>query len=175
MAGMLKEVAPGVTRVAAINNPDNVSSPGYLRVMETVAQSMGVQLMDVPIRSIERALDGFAQQRNAGIIVLPDFVLTGPAGAAIILATAARQKLPAVYPFPFFVSRGGLMSYAAELADLYRRAAVYVDYILRGTRPGDLPVQAPTKYELVINLRTAKALGLEIPPILLARADEVIE
>ena len=175
---MLKEVAPGVTRVAVINNPDNVSSAGYLRVMETVAQSVGVQLTDARVRNsseIERTIDGFARETNGGIVVLPDFVLTGHRGASIILATATRDNIPAVYPFPFFVSRGGLISYAAELTDLYRRAGVYVDRILRGTKPGDLPVQAPERYELVINVKTAKALGLEVSPMLLARADEVIE
>ena len=175
---MLKEVAPGVTRVAVINNPDNVSSPGYLRVMETVAQSVGVELTDARVRDsseIERTIDGFARETNGGIIVLPDFLLTGHRGSTIILDATARNNLPAVYPFPFFVSRGGLMSYAAQLTDLYRRAAVYVDRILRGTKPGDLPVQAPERYELVINVRTAKALGLDLPPTLLARADEVIE
>jgi putative tryptophan/tyrosine transport system substrate-binding protein len=108
---MLKEVAPGATRVAVINNPDNVSSLGYLRVMETVAQSIGIELTDARVRDsseIERTIDAFARERNGGLIVLPDFVLTGPRGAAIILATTARNKLPAVYPFPFFVSRGGL-------------------------------------------------------------------
>jgi putative tryptophan/tyrosine transport system substrate-binding protein len=175
---MLKEIAPGVMRVAVINNPDNVSSPGYLRVMETVAQSLGVQLTDARVRDsseIERTIDGFAREPNGGMIVLPDFVFVGHRGATVTLATAARNKLPAVYPFPLFVAGGGLMSYAAELTDLYRRAGAYVDRILRGTKPGDLPVQVPERYELVINLKTAKALALTVPPTLLARADEGIE
>ena len=175
---MLKEVAPRVMRVAVINNPDNVSSPGYLRVIETVAQSLGVQLTNAPVRhfsEIERIIDDFAREPNGGMIVLPDFLLTGHRGATVILASAARNKLPAVYPFPVFVARGGLMSYAAELTDLYRRAGAYVDRILRGTKPGDLPVQVPERYELILNLKTAKALGLEVPATLLARADEVIE
>ena len=175
---MLREVAPGTRRVSVVHNPDNVSSPGYLRVMDGVAQTLGLQLTLAAVHNaadIERAIDAFAREPNGAMVVLPDFVTTGNREAIVTLAAANRHRLPTVYPFNYFVRRGGLMSYAAELLDLYRRSASYVDRILRGERVGDLPVQAPTKYELVINLKTAKALGLTVPPLLLTRADEVIE
>ena len=175
---MLREVAPGTRRVSVVHNPDNVSSPGYLRVMDGVAQTLGLQLMPAAVHNaadIERAIDAFAREPKGAMVVLPDFVTTGNREAIVTLAAADRHRLPTVYPFSYFVRRGGLMSYAAELLDLYRRSASYVDRILRGERVGDLPVQAPTKYELVINLKTAKSLGLDLPPSVLARADEVIE
>ena len=175
---MLKEVAPRVMRVAVINNPDNVSSPGYLRVIETVAQSLGVQLTNAPVRhfsEIEQIIDDFAREPNGGMIVLPDFLLTGHRGATVILASAARNKLPAVYPFPVFVARGGLMSYAAELTDLYRRAGAYVDRILRGTKPGDLPVQSPDQLRTRHQPQNRQGARPRCATTLLARADEVIE
>jgi putative ABC transport system substrate-binding protein len=122
---------------------------------------------------LERAVDAFARMPTGGLLVLPD--VTNLIHRDQIIALAARHRLPAVYPYRYYAASGGLLSYGSEQADLFRRAASYVDRILKGTSPGDLPVQAPTKYELVINLRTAKALGLEIPATLLARADEVIE
>ena len=141
-----------------------------------MAPSFGVELSPIDVRDageIERAIAAFARAPNGGLIVT-----ASPAAIAhreLIIALAARHRLPAVYPYRFFVTGGGLISYGPDQVDQYRRAAGYVDRILKGEKPADLPVQAPTKYELVINLKTAKALGLEVPPTLLARADEVIE
>ena len=173
---MLKEVAPQITRVAVLFNPEQIPQAGMLRAVEAVAPSVGVQLTAAAVRDaaeIERAIDQFAREPNGGLIVLP----SGPTivHRDLILALAARYRLPAAYQYRQFVTAGGLMSYGNDLADQYRQAASYVDRILRGEKAGDLPVQAPTKFELVINLKTAKALGLEMPPTLLARADEVIE
>ena len=173
---MLKEVAPHITRVAVLFNPEQIPQAGMLRAVEAVAPSVGVQLMAAAVRDaaeIERAIDQFALEPSGGLIVLPS-------GATIvhrdlIIALAARYRLPAAYQYRQFVTGGGLMSYGNDLADQYRQAASYVDRILRGEKPGDLPVQQPTKFELIINLKTAKALGLTIPPSLLALADEVIE
>ena len=173
---MLKEVAPHITRVAVLFNPEQIPQAGMLRAVEAVAPSVGVQLMAAAVRDaaeIERAIDQFAREPSGGLIVLPS-------GATIvhrdlIIALAARYRLPAAYQYRQFVTGGGLMSYGNDLADQYRQAASYVDRILRGEKPGDLPVQQPTKFELIINLKTAKALGLTIPPSLLALADEVIE
>ena len=122
---------------------------------------------------IERVIDTLAREPNGGLVVLPDVFTT--VHRDLIIALVARDRLPAIYPFRYFATRGGLMSYGFDTVDVYRQAASYVDRILKGEKPADLPVQAPTKYELVINLKTAKALGLEVPPTLLARADEVIE
>ena len=173
---MLKEVAPQITRVAVLFNPEQIPQAGMLRAVEAVAPSVGVQLTAAAVRDaaeIERAIDQFAREPNGGLIVLP----SGPTivHRDLILALAARYRLPAAYQYRQFVTAGGLMSYGNDLADQYRQAASYVDRILRGEKAGDLPVQAPTKFELVVNLKTAKALGLDVPPTLLARADEVIE
>ncbi len=173
---MLKEVAPRITRVAVLFNPEQIPQAGMLRAVEAVAPSVGVQLTATAVRDaaeIERAIDRFAREPSGGLVVLPS-------GATIvhrdlIIALAARYRLPAVYQYRLFVTEGGLMSYGNDLADQYRQAASYVDRILRGEKAGDLPVQAPTKFELVINLKTAKALGLTVPPGVLAMADEVIE
>ena len=173
---LLKEIAPRVTRVAVIRDPANPAGIGQFAVIQSVAPSFGVELSPVDVRDvgeIERAVTAFARSPNDGLIV------TGSALAAVhrnlIVTLAARHRLPAVYPFRFFVTGGGLISYGPDTIDQYRHAAGYVDRILKGEKPADLPVQAPTKYELVINLKTAKALGLDVPPMLLARADEVIE
>jgi len=149
---------------------------GYLAAIHALAPSIGVQVTPVDVRQtsdIERAVAAFARTPNSGLIVTAD-----PAAIVhreAIIALAARHRLPAVYPYRFFVISGGLISYGLDNIEQYRLAAGYVDRILKGEKPGDLPVQAPTKYELAINLKTAKALGLEVPPTLLARADEVIE
>jgi len=173
---LLKQIAPKVTRVAVVRDPTQVSGTGQLAAIQAVAPSFGVELRPVDVRDageIEIALTAFARSANGGLIV------TGSPGALthrkLIIAQAAAHQLPAVYPFRYHVTDGGLISYGPESIDPYRRAATYVDRILKGEKPADLPVQAPTKYELVINLRTAKALGLDVPPTLLARADEVIE
>jgi putative ABC transport system substrate-binding protein len=178
---VLKEVVPGVTRVAVIINPDNPGQGGYLGVIEAAASSLGVQVTPIAFRdgsdqeraALESALTMFARQPNGGMVVLPDFATISLRQS--IIALAARLRLPAVYPFKYFATTGGLVSYGVDQVEQSRLAASYVNRILKGEKPGDLPVQAPTKYELVINLKTAKALGLEIPPTLLARADEVIE
>jgi putative ABC transport system substrate-binding protein len=173
---LLKEIAPGVTRAAVLRDPAITAGIGQFGAIQSVAPSLGVEVSPVNVRDapeIERAVAAFARSSNGGLIV------TGSALANIhrdvIITLAARHKLPAVYFERFFVAGGGLISYGTEMLDQHRRAAGYVDRILKGEKPADLPVQAPTKYELAINLKTAKALGLELPPIVLARADEVIE
>jgi putative tryptophan/tyrosine transport system substrate-binding protein len=173
---LLKQIAPGVTRAVVLRDPTIGSGIGQFAVIQSVAPSVGVEVSPVNVRDapeMERAVAAFAGSSNGGLIV------TGGALAEVhrklITTLAARHRLPAVYPFRYFVSSGGLISYGPNQDDEYRRAVGYVDRILKGEKPADLPVQAPTKYELVINLKTAKALGLEVPPTLLARADEVIE
>jgi ABC-type uncharacterized transport system substrate-binding protein len=172
----LKDIAPAVSRVALVHNPQDTNWPGFLRAIERVAPSFGVQLATVGMRDagdIESPIDAFAQATNGGLIVLPTPITN--LHRKLIIALAARRKLPAVYPFRFFVADGGLLSYGFDSIDPFRRAAGYVDRILKGEKPADLPVQAPVKYELALNLKTARALGLEVPATLLARADEVIE
>ena len=173
---VLKEIAPQVTRVAAVLNPDQTPQEGMWRAIEAAAPSFKTQLTAAGVRNateIERAINAFALETNGGLIVLPNPVNSG--NRKLIITMAAQHRLPAIYTFPFFVKDGGLISYGVDLGDQYQQAASYVDRILRGEKPADLPVQAPTKYQLVINLKTAKALNLEVPPTLLARADEVIE
>jgi putative ABC transport system substrate-binding protein len=173
---LLKEVAPDVTRVAVIRDSAITGGIGQWASIQSMAPSVRVEVIPVNMHGaaeIERSVTAFASGANGGLI------LTASGSAFVhhdlIIALAARHKLPAVYFERFFVAKGGLISYGSELRDQYRRAAAYVDRILKGEKPADLPVQAPTKFELAINLKTAKALGLEIPPTLLARADEVIE
>jgi putative ABC transport system substrate-binding protein len=173
---VLKQIAPGVTRAAVIRDPAISAGPGQFGVIQSVAPSFGVEVSPINVRDageIERAITAFARSPNGSLIV------TGSALSFVhrdlIIALAARHKLPTVYYRRHFVTSGGLISYGPNLVDEPRYAARYVDRILRGEKPADLPVQAPTKYELVINLKTAKALGIEVPPMLLARADEVIE
>jgi putative tryptophan/tyrosine transport system substrate-binding protein len=173
---LLKEIAPHMTRAAVIRDPALTAGGGQLGVIQAVAPSVGVEVTPVNVRDageIERAITAFARSPNGGLVV------TGSTLAGVhrdlIITLAARHKLPAVHPVPYFARSGGLMGYGPDSVDQYRRAASYVDRILNGEKPADLPVQAPTKYELVINLKTAQALGLEVPPTLLARADEVIE
>jgi putative tryptophan/tyrosine transport system substrate-binding protein len=173
---LIKEIAPRVTRLAVLRDSAIAAGPGQFGVLQAFAPSLGLELRPVDLREareIERSISIFAQGSNGGLIV------TGsPAATAhrnLIVALAARNRLPAVYYLPVFCAAGGLICYGVDFLDQFRRAAGYVDRILKGEKPSDLPVQAPTKYELVINLKTAKALGLDIPPTLLARADEVIE
>jgi putative ABC transport system substrate-binding protein len=172
---LLKEIAPRVTRAAVVRERA-IAGTGQLGAIQSVAPSFGVELFPIGVRDapeIERAVTAFSRGSNGGLIVTG-----GPSTQVhrhLIITLAARHLLPAVYPYRYFVASGGLISYGPNLIDQYRRAAGYVDRILKGEKPADLPVQAPTKYELVINLKTAKALGLEVPPTLLARADEVIE
>jgi putative tryptophan/tyrosine transport system substrate-binding protein len=173
---LLKEIAPGVTRAAVIRDPAISAGIGQFGAIQSVAPSLGLEVSTVNVRDageIEHAVTTFARSANGGLIV------TGSPLAVLhrrlIITLAARHKLPAVYFESGFVSDGGLISYGPNFADQFRQAAGYVDRILKGEKPADLPVQAPTKYELVLNLKTAKALGLTVPPALLARADEVIE
>ena len=173
---LLKEIAPRVTRVAVLRNPTATGSVGQLGAIQGVAPSFGVELSPVDVRDageIERAVTAFARGSNGGLIVLAN--ASAQVHRALIVTLAARHRLPAVYYLRFFVTGGGLISYGPGNIDLYRRAAGYVDRILKGEKPADLPVQQPTKYQLVINLKTAKALGPTVPPTLIARADEVIE
>jgi putative ABC transport system substrate-binding protein len=173
---VLKDVAPQVSRVAVILNPDQIPQAGMVRAIESNAALLKVQVTASPARNtaeIERAIDQFAREPEGGLIVLPNPVTEG--NRKLIIAMAARHRLPAAYFFRHFVADGGLISYGVDQADQFRQAASYIDRILRGEQPADLPIQQPTKYELVVNLKTAKALGLEVPPSLLARADEVIE
>ena len=173
---LLKEMAPHLARIALLFNPENSSAAGYRRSIETVAKSLGVVPVWLPVRNaadIENAVDTFAREPNVGLVLPTD--VTTIVYRDLIVALAARHRLPAVYSFRADVTSGGLMCYGPDTADLFRRASSYVDRILKGEKPADLPVQAPTKFELVINLKTAKALGLTVPPAVLARADEVIE
>ena len=173
---LLKQIAPGVTRAAVIRDPAISSGIGQFGAIQSVAPLFDVELSPVNVRDageIERAVAAFARPANGGLIATASALTL--VHRDLIIALAARHKLPAVYHRRLFVNSGGLISYGPDNIDQYRRAASYVDRILKGEKPADLPVQAPTKYELVINLKTAKALGLEVPPSLLARADEVIE
>jgi putative ABC transport system substrate-binding protein len=173
---LLKEIAPRVLRAAVIRDPGITAGIGQWGAIQAVAPSVGVEVIPVSVSDageIERAVTAFARSANGGLIV------TGSGLAVVhrdlIIALAAGHKLPAVYYERYYVIAGGLISYGPDFLDQFRRSAEYVDRILKGEKPADLPVQAPTKYELVINLKTAKALGLDVPPTLLARADEVIE
>ena len=173
---LLKEIAPRVTRAAILRDPAIPGGTGQLGAIQSVAPSFGVELSPVNVRDageIERGVTAFARSSNGGLIVPASTLAI--VHRELITTLAARHRLPAVYFSRFFVTGGGLISYGADSIDQFRRAAGYVDRILKGEKPADLPVQAPTKYELVINLKTAKALGLEVPPTVLARADEVIE
>jgi putative ABC transport system substrate-binding protein len=172
---LLRDVAPERMRAGLLFNP-NTHSGQYFHIIETTAPSLGMESFQLPVQDaagIERAIGSLGRDVNAGLIVLPDIFHF--AHCDLIVALAAQHRLPAIYPFRLFVTAGGLISYGIDLADLYLRAASYLDRILKGSKPADLPIQQPTKFELVINLKTAKALGLTVPPTLLARADEVIE
>jgi putative ABC transport system substrate-binding protein len=173
---LLKQIAPQLTRVAVTRDPTNTAGTAQFAAIQALAPSLGIEARPFDVRDaseIERAVAAFARQPNGGLIV------TASALAALhrdlIIKLTAQHHLPAIYPYRFYVSAGGLVSYGYDQIDQFRRAAGYVDRILKGEKPADLPVQAPTKYELAINLKTAKALGLAAPPSLLATADEVIE
>jgi putative ABC transport system substrate-binding protein len=173
---LLKDIAPRVTRVGIMRSPASIADIGMFGAIQSVAPSLGMQLSPINLQDtseIEHGISAFAQQPNSGLIVV------GAAQAFVhreqIVALAARYELPAVYPDQTFIINGGLISYGPDRLEAYRRAASYVDRILKGEKPADLPVQAPTKYELAINLKTAKALGLNVSPSILSRADKVIE
>jgi putative ABC transport system substrate-binding protein len=177
MVETLKRMAPGISRVGMIYNPDNPVSAVYLNSFKAVAAQFVVQPIDLPVHAggadIERAIESLAEEPNGGFIAPPDVTV----GALVTQITnlAARHNVPAIYSNILFVKRGGLASYGPDVIDVFRRLASYVDRVLRGEKPGDLPIQQPTNYKLVINLKTAKALGLKIPDTLLATADEVID
>jgi putative ABC transport system substrate-binding protein len=174
---LLKQIAPQVTRAAVIRDPALSFAIGVFGAIQAVAPALGVEVTPIGVHDIgdiERAVEAFARSANGGLIVTGAATL--PAITRdLIITLAARHKLPAVYSGRHMVTAGGLISYGSDFVDQFRRAAAYVDRILKGEKPADLPVQAPTKYELVVNLKTAKALGLEVPATVLARADEVIE
>ena len=173
---LLKQIAPSVTRAAILRDPTNPAGLAYFGAIRATAQSLGMDVNPVSMidaEEIERGISAFARSANGGLVVTPNS--SASAHRALIIRLAAQYKLPAVYPFNYMVTGGGLISYGPDFVDQFRLAADYVDRILKGEKPGNLPVQAPTKYQMVVNLKTAKALGIEIPPMLLARADEVIE
>jgi ABC-type uncharacterized transport system substrate-binding protein len=173
---LLKEIRPDVTQVAVMRDSTVPAGIGQLAVIQSLAPSVGVDVSPIDVRNaaqIERDVTAFARSSNGGLIVVSS--TSAVVNRALIVALVARLKLPAVYAQREFVAAGGLISYAADFLTQFREAAGYVDRILKGEKPADLPVQAPTRYELAINLKTAKTLGLEVPPTLLARADEVIE
>jgi len=173
----LKQTAPRVTRVALVFNPQSAPYADlFLRPVEAAAPAFSVAPIRAAVRDpadVDRVFNALAREPNGGLMVLPDISMINYREA--IIALAARHRVPAIYPFRFFAASGGLMSYGTDVTEVFRRAAAYVDRVLKGTTPGELPIQAPTKYELIINLKTAKALGIDVPPSLLARADEVIE
>jgi ABC-type uncharacterized transport system substrate-binding protein len=174
---MLKEIAPRLTRVGLLGNPKTVPFDYFRGAAEAAAPSLAVELVPTPIGNaaadIEGAIESLAAAPNGGLVVLPDPTTGGHRD--LIIALAARHRLPAVYPFRLFMAAGGLMAYGTDQNDVQRLAASYLDRILRGANPAELPVQAPTKYKTILNLKTARALALEVPPSLLVRADEVIE
>ena len=174
---LLKEVAPAVRQVAVLRDPSNAAGSGQWGAIQLAAPSFGVELSSINSRAdgdeIERTFASFARRPNCGLIVTDN--IGGAARRDFFVNLAARHKLPAAYPSRYWAADGGLMSYGANIAEQYRQAADYISRILKGEKPADLPVQVPTRYQLVINAKTAKTLGIEVPPMLLARADEVIE
>ena len=173
---MLKEISPRLARVTLVGNPKTTAYDYFLRAAEAAAPSVAIELVPSRVETaadIERAIGAFARAPNGALLLPPDSTVTS--NGDLIIALAAHHRLPAVYPFRFYVAAGGLMSYGTDQVEILRQAASYVDRILRGAKPADLPVQAPTKYETTLNLKTAKALGIDVPPSLLVRADEVIE
>jgi putative ABC transport system substrate-binding protein len=174
--GMLKEIAPRLTRVAFVGTPKGFSYNYLLRTANVIAPSLGIEMVPTPVENaadIEKSIESFAHMPNGGLFFPPDNLIEE--NRELVIALAARNRLPAVYAYREFVAAGGLMFYGTDLVAQFRQSALYVDRVLRGASPADLPVQAPTKYETVFNLKTAKALGFDVPPTLLVRADEVIE
>jgi putative ABC transport system substrate-binding protein len=172
----LQQIAPRVSRIALMYTPTSPVHGQYLSAIDAIAPSTAITLVKMPVRDpseIETAIETFGREPDGGLLVLPEPFF--PVHQKLMVELAARHHLPTIYPFRSFTDQGGLMSYSIDVPDLYRRAGGYVDLILRGSLVADMPVQQPTKYELVINLKTAKALGLEVPASLLARADDVIE
>jgi putative ABC transport system substrate-binding protein len=176
---MLKEIVPRVTRAALMFNPDTATYMAfYQQPFAAAARINGIEPIAAPVRTaadIEQVFDRLGNRPDTGLVIPPDVFTTTKATLDLITSLAARTRLPTIYPYRYMVAAGGLISYGIDSVDLYRRAPAYVDRILKGTKPADLPVQLPTKFELAINLKTATALGIDIPPTLLGRADEVIE
>jgi putative ABC transport system substrate-binding protein len=173
---ILKEIAPRLDRVLVLANPDSIAGSRLADAVEQIARTIGVTPVRASARdraALERDIDAFKLSATSGLVAMPDFVTT--TNRDLIIKRANGAGAPSMFPFRLFVAAGGLVAYEVNQIDAFRRAAGYVDRVLRGTKPSDLPVQAPTNFELIINLKTAKALGLTIPPTLLARADEVIE
>jgi putative tryptophan/tyrosine transport system substrate-binding protein len=174
---VIKEIAPSVAQIGVIFNPETAPYyQSFLPFVETASRALGIKQIVIPIHDSDRiasTLEQLAKESNTGVIVIPAALFTN--ARSLVIATTARLHLPTVYPYSHFAENGGLISYGFDVRDMFRRAAAYVDRILRGAKPADLPAQEPTKFELVVNLNTAKALGLAVPPALLARADEVIE
>ena len=173
---ILKEIAPRLVRVLVLANPDSISGRRLADAVEGMARTLGVQSVRGAARdrgAIERELDAFGLSQTNGIVVMPDFVATSHRD--VIIERANRAGAPSMFPFRYFVADGGLAAYEVDQVDTFRRAAAYVNRVLRGAKPSDLPVQAPSNFQLIVNLKTAKALGLTVPPTLLARTDEVIE
>jgi putative ABC transport system substrate-binding protein len=173
---LLSEIAPGLKRAAIMFNPDTSPARAYMPLLETAARSLKVVPIIAPVHSdveIETAIIAVGREPGGGVVVMPDVFMT--AHRSLIISAAARNNVPAVYSLSVFARDGGLLSYGGDHVDTFRRAASYVDRILRGAKPAELPVQLPTKVEMAVNLKTAKALGLAVPPSILLRADEVIE
>jgi len=173
---LFSEVVPGAKRVGFVFNPDAAPNVGFLRAAEAAAPALGIALVPLPVHNpvdIERAIALMAQSENAGLVVAPHAVTVG--NAPLIVRLAARHRLPAVYSDRYFVESGGLLSFGNNTADMFQRSASYIDRVLKGAKPADLPVQLPTKFELIINLKTARELSLQVPSMMLSRADEVIE
>jgi putative tryptophan/tyrosine transport system substrate-binding protein len=173
---MLKEIAPSLARVALLANPKGTNYNYFLQNATAAAPSLAIEIVSNPVDNvadIERSISALAHQGNGGLLLPPEHFTN--VHRDLIIGLAAEHRLPAVYPWRYFVTDGGLMSYGIDLVDVYRQSASYVDRILRGAKPADLPVQVPTKYETALNLKTAKALALAVPASLLVRADEVIE
>jgi putative ABC transport system substrate-binding protein len=173
---MLKEIAPNLSRAALLANPKGTAYEYFLRNATAAASSLGIEIISSPVDNvadIERSISSLARQENGGFLCPPETFIT--AHRDLVISLAAKYRLPAVYPWRLFVTDGGLMSYGIDLVDVYQQSATYIDQILRGANPADLPVQSPTKYETALNLKTAKALGFSVPASLLVRADEVIE
>jgi putative ABC transport system substrate-binding protein len=174
----LKDIVPGVTHAALMFNPETAPVAYYQQPFETAARSSGVEPMAAPVRNdadIERIFMSLERQSKAGIVIMPDIFTATPHNLDLVISLASRYRVPTVYPYRYMVAAGGLIAYGVDPIDLFRRAPAYIDRILKGANPADLPVQLPTKFEMAINLKTAKALGLDVPPSLLARADQVIE
>jgi putative ABC transport system substrate-binding protein len=174
----LKEIVPGVTRAALMFNPETGPIAYYQQPFDVAARSSGVEPTAAPVRNeadIEQIFASLEDKPKAGVVMLPDIFTATPRNLASVISLASHYRVPTVYPYRYMVAAGGLIAYGVDPVDLFRRAPAYIDRILKGTSPADLPVQLPTKFEMAINLKTAKALGLDVPPSLLARADEVIE